>query len=481
MALSRTLLALALVAPGALCSLVPIALGVTLEGRTAASVDDAEEFSTGVMYTASSDLELIHDNTDQTVGMRWRGLSIPRGATITAAWIQFSAKEAQSEATSLTFRGQASDAAAPFDTVVFNITTRPLTVAATQWAPGPWLAGESGPNQRTPDLSAVVQEIVNRPGWVSGNPLAVLVTGSGHRTAWSWDGLHTAAPLLHVEYVSAPGPPPSEAVAVYVGFCDTHHEDNPKPKPWPWMYAPGVVFAGAPDTPCGGWDTSALRLDNLTGQTLSNVVVTADIGDVHYALWGPRSIPAGWKLILAQTAPGNFDGSSTNVAGCEGCDPTLCMTAVKSTIPVVHVTIGGVTAYYLDSEQVLNTHGVDAEGCPYTGGRNDESEQWRQVLPSPDPTTSVAPRADGALALAPPTPNPARGSLTLQFRLPSEGHARLVIYDVAGRVVRTCVDRTLRSGEYRRAENIAGLKPGVYFCDLRAPGGRARTTFVVAR
>jgi hypothetical protein len=67
---------------------------------------------------------------------------------------------------------------------------------------------ESGPNQRTPDIAGVIQEIVNRGGWVRGNALVVIVTGSGLRTAISFDGSITAAPLLHVEYGASTTPLP---------------------------------------------------------------------------------------------------------------------------------------------------------------------------------------------------------------------------------------------------------------------------------
>jgi hypothetical protein len=104
---------------------------------------------------------------------------------------------------------------------------------------------------------------------------------------------------------------------------------------------------------------------------------TVDIGSNHYALWGASSIPAGATLILAQLGFETFDGSDLNPAGCFGCDPSLCMTAVSSTIPVVHVAVGGTTMTFIDSTQVLNTHGVDRSSCPDTGTRNDESEPWR--------------------------------------------------------------------------------------------------------
>jgi hypothetical protein len=75
------------------------------------------------------------------------------------------------------------------------------TAASVAWSPPAWsLVGESGAAQRTPDLTALVQEVVNRPGWDFGNAMVFLVSGSGTRTAESFDGSAASAPLLHVEY-----------------------------------------------------------------------------------------------------------------------------------------------------------------------------------------------------------------------------------------------------------------------------------------
>ena len=52
--------------------------------------------------------------------------------------------------------------------------------------------------QRTPDLGAVLQEVVGRPGWVSNNALMIIITGSGRRTAESFEG--GFPPVLNVEY-----------------------------------------------------------------------------------------------------------------------------------------------------------------------------------------------------------------------------------------------------------------------------------------
>jgi len=189
---------------------LPVSTATLYERRVAAGTDDAEESSTGTLNLTSPDLELVHDGSDQSVGMRFAGLAIPRGAVVTRAYIQFEAKEAQSEVTSLTIRGQAADNAATFSTSS-NVSSRARTTAAVGWAPAAWaVLNEIGANQRTPDLSAVVQEIVNRPGWVSGNAMVILINGTGHRTAWSYDGLPAGAPLLHIET----GPPPTNTAPV---------------------------------------------------------------------------------------------------------------------------------------------------------------------------------------------------------------------------------------------------------------------------
>ena len=83
------------------------------------------------------------------------------------------------------------------------------------WSPPAWtLVGEAGASQRTPELSSVLQEIVGRPGWASGNALALIITGTGHRTAESFEGKVAAAALLHVEFASGGAQSVHEAAVV---------------------------------------------------------------------------------------------------------------------------------------------------------------------------------------------------------------------------------------------------------------------------
>ena len=172
---------------------------VTLTQRVGAASDDAEEEGpTGTtpnrMWLSSSDIELVSDFGSPTagvqkIGLRFTGMNIPVGATITNAYLVFRAVAADSamtnsDATSLTLKGQLIGNAPTFTTTSGNISGRALTSASTAWTPTAWT---SGSDYNSPDISSVVQEIVNQGTWASGNALAIIITGTGHRASQAYD------------------------------------------------------------------------------------------------------------------------------------------------------------------------------------------------------------------------------------------------------------------------------------------------------
>jgi len=181
--------------------------GVTT--RIAHSMDDAEErLNNGTVTFDSTDLELVRDDDGpgaQLVGLRFPDINILPGSTIDAAWLTFQTDEADSETTALVIRAQDSDTAAPFVDEPGNLSGRPRTSAHKDWAPDAW--GTLGKLRDTPDLAAVIQEVVDRPGWQTGNAIAILISGTGKRTVESYDGEPAGAPLLNIEYT--PPPPPA--------------------------------------------------------------------------------------------------------------------------------------------------------------------------------------------------------------------------------------------------------------------------------
>jgi uncharacterized protein YjiK len=186
----------------------------TVDVRVNAAGDDAEEYAGGIVQKGDGDLDMMTDatgtgNPKVVVGMRFNSMTIPPGASISSAYLQFQADEADSVATSLTIKGQDAVNPVTFTTAGFDISSRPTTSASASWSPAPWVGiGDAGLAQRAPGLAGIIQEIVNKPGWASGNSLVLLVTGSGERVAVAHNQIATAAPLLHVEYSgSAPGAP----------------------------------------------------------------------------------------------------------------------------------------------------------------------------------------------------------------------------------------------------------------------------------
>jgi hypothetical protein len=78
-------------------------------------------------------------------------------------------------------------------------------------------------------------------------------------------------------------------------------------------------------------------------------------------------------------------------------------------------------------------------------------------------------------ALAPPFPNPFNPRTSLGFVLARGGAARLEIFDLAGRRVRTLVDESLAAGQHERVWDGAGedgrrLPSGAYLARLTAGG-----------
>jgi hypothetical protein len=155
-------------------------------------------------------------SAQETVGLRFKRVQIPKGARITSAHIELRAAQGGSGTLTLSVRGVRSDHAAAFVPTSRDLSTRPRTAAASTWRPLAWKTAQTA---RTSSLTDIVQEVVNRQGWRSGNALAFTVTGKGAaaRAAVSYEDSTTHAPTLVVAFSGSAGSAPPAPVPGRVG------------------------------------------------------------------------------------------------------------------------------------------------------------------------------------------------------------------------------------------------------------------------
>ena len=180
--------------------------GNQLDRTVSKSSDDAEEDTDKKIKLTDVDLDM---NEQNYVGVKFDNISVPRGVTITTAYIQFTTEDAEGDTGSATVKiyGQDSSNAQSFSSSKGNISSRPHTSNYVSWTVPNWVSGnDAGAAQKTPELKSLVQGIVNKGDWNSGNSIAFLIKrsdGGNDRDAFSYDGSTTKAPKLHIEY-SAP-------------------------------------------------------------------------------------------------------------------------------------------------------------------------------------------------------------------------------------------------------------------------------------
>lgn len=168
------------------------------------SQDDVHKIDANLTQTSANEISLTLGTSAVTSGLRFTNVGIPRGAVITSAVLKFSSANPNTAPSEFTIRAEATGNAVNYDTANDDVDQRTLTVAQTIWNDSndfP-LVGES---VSTPDLSHVVQEVVDRGDWCGGNALNLIINGTSTsaasaRRVFSRDDGTTRAPQLIVKY-----------------------------------------------------------------------------------------------------------------------------------------------------------------------------------------------------------------------------------------------------------------------------------------
>ncbi len=170
--------------------------------KVTTSSDDAEEYGiTGSVNPVSPILDISEIPDSQTVGLRFRNIEIPDGSFIEEAYLQFTAAASDTDPAVMTILAEEPVSANAFTTRHFNVTSRSDTEQKQTWNIASWSSGNAGVAQRSTDIRALVQELVDG-SWSPGNAIAFTLTGLGLRRAWSIDGDEVLAPRLHIRYDS---------------------------------------------------------------------------------------------------------------------------------------------------------------------------------------------------------------------------------------------------------------------------------------
>lgn len=110
---------------------------------------------------------------DNIACVRFNNITIPNSATISSAYITFIASGTSAYQYYLKIYGVDEDDTADFSS---DPTGRTKTTAAVDWDQNGW---SSGTSYNTPSITSIVQEIVDRAGWSSGNDMGFFVQDDG--------------------------------------------------------------------------------------------------------------------------------------------------------------------------------------------------------------------------------------------------------------------------------------------------------------
>ena len=178
-------------------------IGSSAVAQIAATTDDAAETEGGGTDGAMnrSGATLVTDASNH-LGLRFQNVGVPKNATITKAYLEFVAKQSNTGSGSKTIRGEAADNSAGFTTANGNISGRSMTSASVSWSPANWTSGITYSTFADgADLKTIVQEIVNRSGWASGNAMTFIISAASNtRGAKSYDNSAQDAARLYINY-----------------------------------------------------------------------------------------------------------------------------------------------------------------------------------------------------------------------------------------------------------------------------------------
>lgn len=179
--------------------------------QVAASGDDGRNYSGTGGFSATGTIGCIGNSTSDVrlscdAFFRFDNVAIPNAATIATAYLEICPNGNDNGSPELIVHGiDEDDAAAPTSAAEF--AADPHVAASVQWDAA-WVAQVW---EQSPDITTIIQDIVDRAGWSSGNALMLQVCddlGSGVNNVYSvfYDNDSALAAKLYIEFDVGSGP-----------------------------------------------------------------------------------------------------------------------------------------------------------------------------------------------------------------------------------------------------------------------------------
>lgn len=175
---------------------------VDYDGYPGVSADDG--WWRGTLFGAGGTELTIGQWTspNNRIFVRFPGVTIPQGATINSAYCRFTARYSYAGVTCQNniYMNDEDTAVAPTTYTEANALAK---TAAVPWTVPPWTAGTQ---YDTPDLATIIQAVINRAGWSSGNALMIIIWDDGSDTYGARDisaidyDSGSEQPELHINY-----------------------------------------------------------------------------------------------------------------------------------------------------------------------------------------------------------------------------------------------------------------------------------------
>lgn len=197
----------------------PLVIDTTLDLQVGASADDCYRrlVNSSFNLTDFNGLragDYADGNQDYSGGARFLNITVPQATIIDLAYVSYRAAMLFGTIPTTYIEGEAADNPSTFSTAV-NYDGRTRTTTVVTWTPAAWVTDTW---YNSSEIKTVIQEIVNRAGFASGNALVLFwrdapgyggVQSQVQARAWDYTG-NVSGPKLHIEYTAAaPTPTPT--------------------------------------------------------------------------------------------------------------------------------------------------------------------------------------------------------------------------------------------------------------------------------